>query len=394
MRSWIATRGNWPGRRVVCSDVSRRAALALAVAALATATCASATSESTIAAPSRVHAIGYAEPEADVRSFPGGGHILFRPQDGPGYEHEGVGIASSDGTIRTYSSPDQNFALWDPARAGDVLLVPYAGESRAEAFTPSDEELLSAGSWRIDDGAFAAFSPDGRWIAETPFDRRDHLRTGTIRVIDRLTGEGRVLRVGDELTIGGFSPDGEIVVAPWDGGSPVLLDPVSGEVTGTLPSSVEKAATSMMTWSPDGRAIAGSICCDRSRIVIADVSGAVMANVVVGHRNVSIPTWSPDGTRVAVVVRSLERGGHRTAELIVVDAETGGTSVIDDRVSDAFWASWSPDGRWLLLDDWTRDQWLFLAADGGQRIAYPRLGDMARWCCPSSPPVSVLDPLC
>jgi hypothetical protein len=49
-------------------------------------------------------------------SFPGGGQILFRPQDGPGYEYEGVGIVSSDGTIRTYSSPEQSFALWDPAR--------------------------------------------------------------------------------------------------------------------------------------------------------------------------------------------------------------------------------------------------------------------------------------
>ena len=364
------------------------------MAALAAATCASAASVSTVVAPSGVHDFRHAESNPAVPSFPGGGQILFRPQDGPGYEYEGVGIMSSDGTIRTYSSPDEIFALWDPAHAGGVLLVPYAGEYRAEAFTPSDKELLSVGSWRIDDGAFAAFSPDGRWIAETPFDRRDHLRTGTIRVIDRRTGEGRVFRVGDELTVGGFSLDGEIVAAPWDGGPPVLLDPVSGEVTGTLPPSVEKAAPSMMTWSPDGRAIAASICCDRSRIVIADASGAVMANVVVGHRNVSIPTWSPDGTRVAVVVRSLERGGHRTADLIVVDAETGGTSVVDDRVSDMFWASWSPDGRWLLLDDWTRDQWLFLAADGGQRMAYPRLGGMARWCCPSSPPVAVLDPLC
>jgi hypothetical protein len=69
-------------------------------------------------------------------------------------------------------------------------------------------------------------------------------------------------------------------------------------------------------------------------------------------------------------------------------------AVVATHISDIWWASWSPDGRWLLVDDWTRDRWLFLARDGSQRISYPRLGDNPIWCCPSSPPIGFNEGVC
>jgi hypothetical protein len=77
----------------------------------------------------------------------------------------------------------------------------------------------------------------------------------------------------------------------------------------------------------------------------------------------------------------------------VYDVVTDRDRVIARPVSDAFWAAWSPDGHWLVMDDWTRERWLFVAADGSRRIAYRWLGYFPRWCCPSSPPISVPIPV-
>jgi hypothetical protein len=79
--------------------------------------------------------------------------------------------------------------------------------------------------------------------------------------------------------------------------------------------------------------------------------------------------------------------------LHVFDLTVGFDTVVADPVSDTFWASWSPDGAWLLVDDWTRDRWLFVAADGDRIVPYPWLGSFPRWCCPSSPPISVPIPV-
>src|SRR5687767_3842448 len=118
----------------VCSDVTPRKVLALVVLAPLLTTCATAGH----ASPSIAEGSGLSNAsEGSTIGFPGGGQILFRPQEGPGYEREGVGIASADGTVRTYPAPEQSSALWDPARGGDILLVSYDEGSRAQAFTPT-----------------------------------------------------------------------------------------------------------------------------------------------------------------------------------------------------------------------------------------------------------------
>jgi hypothetical protein len=77
----------------------------------------------------------------------------------------------------------------------------------------------------------------------------------------------------------------------------------------------------------------------------------------------------------------------------VYDLALGIDSIVARPISNARWASWSPDGMWLLVDDWTRKRWLFVASAGDVQYPRPWLGAYPRWCCPSSPPSSTAIPV-
>ena len=74
----------------------------------------------------------------------------------------------------------------------------------------------------------------------------------------------------------------------------------------------------------------------------------------VGSLKPSFPVWSPDGARIAF--RGVGRTGApsaATAGVYVVDVDgTGLHMAIPTGVDTRYWsaASWSPDGRWLVVD--------------------------------------------
>ena len=330
-----------------------------------------------------------------ARSFPGGGRILYWPGSATGSFGRGIGIVEADGRQLTFSTPRGTFAYWNPGPSADILTID--GKSRlpeATSYRIEESGLEEADSWRLESGLFAVFSSDGRWIAEPAFNSRGRMKEDVIRLVDRSTGEASSYRVG--LTPLAWAPDGRLITIPWGGGDSMLWNPLTGRTTAFVQRS--RPELGEVIWSPDGSRFAADVWYgehdSRSGIAIGTMRGELVAVSRHGRRFVRTPTWSPDSRRIAFIVRGLGRDGHRDSELITYDLATERTTVVARGVSDASWASWSPDGRWLLLDDWTRNRWLFVAADGSERIGYPRLGHFPRWCCPSSPPIDVPIPVC
>jgi hypothetical protein len=135
-------------------------------------------------------------------SFPGGGTILFRVQNGPGFAVTGTGMLSTDGSLTEVAGSGESFAYWDPGR-GDrgLLVVQQDRDSEIRALAIDAGHVTVTGRWTADDGLFASFSRDGRWIAEVPFDRQGRLRTGDVVITDRASGRSHILRLDGELTL-------------------------------------------------------------------------------------------------------------------------------------------------------------------------------------------------
>ena len=317
-------------------------------------------------------------------SFPGGGEILFTPSERPGYPMHGVGIVESDGTLRHFNGP-LSFPYWDPHGGERVLTLSSSERPLAVSSRLKGNLLKPTWAFPAGDASFTFPSLDGRFVAYLPLDSEGRLRGGTVRVIDRRNGRVRVLR-SDGLIPTEWTPDDRLLAIPQRGGVAVQWDPNTGNARPFLDSTTPIGPPS---WSPDGTRFAAAGGHEGSKLVIGTYTGVVLYDLPV-QGSMGTPTWSPDGRSVAYIARPTSA---REAVLHIVGVQSGIDAAIANGVSDAFWASWSPDGQWLLIEDWTRDRWLFVSADGSYRLPYPWLGDFPRWCCPSSPAVTTQIPV-
>jgi Tol biopolymer transport system component len=132
-----------------------------------------------------------------------------------------------------------------------------------------------------------------------------------------------------------WTPEGVIVVMDADGGRMSELTPLEKLGEHTAP-----------VWSPDGRRIA-YVTEQRGTADIAVVEATGGDSTIVAGTPLSEtePTWSPDGRRIAYT-----GGTGNAAELFVIDADGSGERQLTRNTGYDGNAAWSPDSRRIAFD--------------------------------------------
>lgn len=193
-------------------------------------------------------------------------------------------------------------------------------------------------------------------------------------------GDGSQRRLVARGTSPSWTPDGRLVYyrtrRDWARGRAVVLDLASGRRTfrGHYWPSEEPLE------SADGRYLVDRVGAKEHTLIVITHADGRTARVFSTSLIVSMLAWSPRGHRLAYTTS----GFPDPHELFLVDPSTGGRRRIFVSGARHFdWVTWSPDGRWLLLDGDEAGGWrVFSAASGAQVRLLSRLGGRPLWCCP------------
>jgi hypothetical protein len=241
--------------------------------------------------------------------------------------------------------------------------------------------LHRVGETEIRPGSSLAWSVDRRRLAfEPPMPCRPKQRdlydcyrgSGQLFVARSDGSEARKVGRGHLM---GWTPDGRLAFfRSYHRATPEALDPGTG-ATGPVLTGWRGG---LPVWSGDRRFVAGTY--NVLRILRAD---GRRVRTIASPVGISIFTWAPVGHRLAWTTSGLP-DPH---ELFVLDNPQGRPRLLYKTGADHFdWVTWSPDGKWLLLDEEHHDRWLLIRADGPrERRVLPRLGGRPIWCCPVSP---------
>jgi hypothetical protein len=273
---------------------------------------------------------------------------------------------------------------------GRILVHRRAPPLRPPAiFRVGDGMLERAGRAPFTSGSLYAWSPGWKsvaWEPPAPCRRaqrslyRCYRGSGRVYLAD---GEGLNARFLMKATLGGWTFDGRLVVYPTRrdaaAGRAVVLDLTSGR---RLRRDRYWLGEEPLP-SADGRYLAvRKQAGEQTVIEVSTSTGRVVQRISTPYL-VSMLAWSPRGHRLAYTTS----GFPDPHELYVTDApETEPRRIFATGAAHFDWVTWSPDGRWLLLDgDQARGWRLFSAATGRQVRRLPRLGGVPFWCCPQGP---------
>jgi WD40 repeat protein len=299
----------------------------------------------------------------------------------------GFGVARGlvEGKLRKVEIHDADLGAFNGANWVDrgQIVVPRKGPPLYSPllFRYTDGRLERIGATAIPGGSAPAWSTDGSRVAfEPPRACRPEQRS--LYACYRASGEmfvarsdgSRRRRVGRGHVMG-WTPDGRLAFfRSYQRATPEALDIESGQTDSVLPGW----RGGLPVWSPDRRYAAGTF--HRLRIVRAD--GAVVQTIR-SRFTISMFTWSPTANRLAYTTS----GFPDPHELFVVDSPPAKPRLLYKTGDDHFaWVTWSPDGKWLLLDEEHHARWLLIRVDRpSERRVLPRLGGRPLWCCPTSP---------
>ncbi|HEV8166544.1 MAG TPA: hypothetical protein VGR74_19250 [Actinomycetota bacterium] len=236
-------------------------------------------------------------------------------------------------------------------------------------------------------------SPGGTLVAFEPVRRVRNLGlVSTDRiVVQRADGSAR-RQVGTG-TLAGWTPAGRLLYwpgpAPANAGTLLALDLATGARTPLLSGAwvaalAERRNASLLrpVFSADRRYLAAraSIVGGPGEAIVLATAGGHPIRLLTSPYHISMFAWSPAGHRLAYTTS----GSPVPHQLLVVDRPTARPRLVFAQDLHFDWVTWSPDGRWLLVDNPPIGAWTLLGAAAGEHLELPRLGGRPRWCCPQS----------
>jgi len=270
-----------------------------------------------------------------------------------------------------------NGAEW--LEAGRILVARHAPPLQRPYVYRYDGELHREGEAPIRSGDSYAWSPRKKLFAyEPPKPCRPnqpslygcYRQSGRISIV-REDGSDRHEVIAGHLM--GWTVDGRIAFfKSYQRATPRALDLATGKVASVLPGW----KVALPIWTPDRRYAAAIT---NTGIVVARGDGRTVQTIHSPYV-LSMIAWSPVADRLVYTTS----GFPDPHQLFVVDRPGAKPRLLYHTGAVHFdWVTWSPDGRWLLLDEEHKHRWLLLRADhSGMRRPLPRLGGRPLWCCP------------
>jgi dipeptidyl aminopeptidase/acylaminoacyl peptidase len=141
------------------------------------------------------------------------------------------------------------------------------------------------------------------------------------------------------------------------------------------------AVPRQLAWAPDGKRL---LAVEEHAVDVFWQRGPLIRDLERGPARVVAASISPDGRSIAFVET---RAGRSSLQVTgILGGPTGPIFSGAGTFADVFW---SPDGRWLLLDWKSADQWLFIRQPLKKLVTVSNIqgnfgaaAGPAGWCCP------------
>lgn len=349
-RSWPVVRESFEGR---ISAPRRRDRRPLIVVAIAVAVLAAAFSPPGLAVWGSLR--DAVRNEDHLLSLPAPGRILVNA-------HDGAWVVQRDGSKRFLSG--YSSAGWSP----HGIYLAAARGNELVAMEPNGKI-----HWKL---ARARPVQEPAWSYEGF--RIAYYSGSSLRIVN---GDG----TGDHLLAGGVHP-GPLA---WEPGTHVLafvnrtgdIQVVNVDRRNRTATIRARSAPRQLAWTPDGMRL---VAVSDHAVQVFWQRGPLIRDLERSPSRVMAASISPDGKSIAFVET---RAGQ--SSLHVTGILGGPTGQIFRGAGNFGGVFWSPDGRWLLLDWKSADQWLFIRRPVKKLWSVPNIqgtfgagSSPAGWCCP------------
>lgn len=319
-------------------------------------------------------AVGVQNADQALFSLPAPGRLLVVSA-----EHGGTWVVDADGARRRIGA--WQYARWSP----HGLYVIAADESGLSALDPDGHVR-----WTLPRRGVAWPAWEG-----THTDTRIAYRNESgLRIV---AGDGtgdRLLDAHADDEPSAWDPTRMHALAYESGGAVVLRQVDSHRVLWRAPVPAE----GRLVWSTDGKRLA---VVAMHRITVLDANGRMLRSITSLSGELLDAAFRPGTHSLAVSVRfakprALNDATDRRSQVKLVDVDHPGTAKLLFAGPGVFGnLAWAPDGRWLLVDWPTADQWVFLHDGRVRAVAnveqqFPRedkAGPVFElddgWCCPA-----------